>query len=323
MTDAPYFADTTLRDGNQTPGVCLTREQKIAIAKALSELGVNELECGIPAKGSQEIEDLRALADLGLPLRLTSWCRARAGDIDAAIAAGLPGIQISFPVSPLLLRAFNKSTSWVMGNLPPLIQQARAFTPFVSVGAQDASRAEVNFLGEFAHAAEEAGAFRLRLADTVGILNPFQTHDLVSRIHRARPGLILEFHGHNDFGMATANTLAAFLAGARHLSTTTNGLGERAGNAATEQVALAIEKTCGIRTYINKARVKAVSDLVAAISGRPIHADQPLVGGEVFTHASSIHCFALHREPLAYQALDPEEIGQFGQIQATAKKNVG
>ncbi len=322
-SETPYFADTTLRDGNQTPGVCLTRQQKIAIAQALDALGVDELECGIPAKGAQEIADLQALAQLGLSVRLTSWCRARSSDIDAAIAAGLPGIQISFPVSGILLRAFNKTESWIFDTLEPLIRQARAFTPYVSVGAQDASRADITLLSEFAHAAQLAGAFRLRIADTVGILNPFQTFDLVSKIHQARPGMILEFHGHNDLGMATANTLAAFMAGAQHLSTTMTGLGERAGNAATEQVALAIEKTAGAPSRLDKLRIKDVCNLVANIAGRPIEADKPIVGSDVFTHASSIHCFALHRDPLAYQPFSPDEVGAQGTIQHAAKRNVG
>ena len=224
---AVWLTDTTLRDGEQAPGVVFTRGQKLALAEALAEAGIPEIEVGTPAMGEDECRTIREAAGLGLPCSLTAWCRAREDDIEAAARCGVEAVHLSLPASPLLCRALEKSMGWVLDRVAALVPFARDQFGFVSVGAQDASRADPGFLTELALAVRDAGGDRLRLADTVGVWNPLQAGDAFVRLGGAVPGLWLAFHGHNDLGMATANSVAALDAGARSVDVTVNGLGER------------------------------------------------------------------------------------------------
>jgi len=308
--NSPYFIDTTLRDGEQSPGVVFSLQEKIRIAALLNSAGVPEIEIGTPAMGDTEIRDIRTICEMGFNFKTLSWCRATKNDIRCASQAGTNGVHISFPVSNLLMNAMGKNPSWVFLQLKELIDFAIPMFSYVTIGAQDASRAESAFLEEFVCAASDFGASRIRLADTVGILNPVTTAGMVTSIRRVEKDIPLEIHAHNDLGMATANTLAAFMAGATCLSTTINGLGERAGNAAMEEVAMALELSVGISSALRTESFSEMSTYVAQVSNRPLSVSKPITGSMVLSHESGIHTRCLLKNRNTYQLIQAASIGR-------------
>ena len=311
MNSKVHLIDSTLRDGEQAPGVVFSRADKLELAAALVAIGVPELEAGTPAIDEEERSDLRALLGANLGCRMTAWCRAAEMDLKHAEACGFRSVHISFPVSPLLLAAMGKAESWLWHQLPALIARALKNFAYVSVGAQDASRAVAKLLERFIAIARDAGTHRVRIADTVGIWNPHRVWNCFRSL-RATAGerLTLEFHGHNDLGMATANTISAVEGGADAVSVTVNGLGERAGNAPLEEVVMALRHTMGRDTGVDTAGIRALCEMIAGHSGRIIHASKPLTGGDAFRHESGIHVAALLRDPLSYQPFLHAEVGR-------------
>lgn len=302
--------DTTLRDGEQTAGVMFTRAEKISIARMLDAAGVQEIECGIPAMGKAEQSAVRALVDLGLRARLITWNRAVVSDIRTSLACGVTAVDISLSVSDIMIaHKLRKSREWVMEQLKEALGFAKENGLYVSVGGEDAGRADPCFLVELLRLSRSMGADRFRFCDTLGILDPFDMYEKISMLRRAVPDLDLEVHTHNDLGMATANALAGIRAGARFVNTTVNGLGERAGNAALEEVVMALKVARGVDTGIDTQRFRDLSRLVGKASRRPVPPWKAVVGERVFAHESGIHADGVIKNPKNYEGFDPAEVG--------------
>lgn len=313
-TRSVIIDDTTLRDGEQSAGVVFSLEEKLAIARQLSGLGVPELEIGIPAMGEQEREEIRAIGGLALPSRLLVWSRMCKKDLQACL--GLPVAMVDLSISASdqhIQHKLKQSRDWVLETIKLCVTEAVDAGFEVCVGMEDASRADADFVARIAETAQASGARRIRYADTVGVMEPFGVHAAISRL-RAICDLEIEMHAHDDLGLATANTLAAALAGATHVNTTVNGLGERAGNAALEEVVLGLSQLYGIESNIDLRDFPSLSLLVATASGDTIGSRKSLIGRDVFSHEAGIHVDGLLKDPNNYQGVDPALVGRSHQL---------
>lgn len=302
--------DSTLRDGEQAPGISFTLKEKLDIALALEAAGVDEIEAGTPAMGPEEVEAMGEVVDTLTTSRPIAWCRMTEEDVNAAIETGVTAVNLSMPLSDRQIKAkFDTDRISVLSHIHRVIEYASSRGLTVAMGGEDASRADLEYVCAAVQVAEEAGASRFRFADTLGILDPFTTFSIFRRMC-AETDMELEFHGHDDLGLATANTLAAVQGGATHVSVCVLGLGERAGNAALEEVAAVISHAAGCRTNVDLTRLPALADLVAAAAQRPIPDAKSIVGSSVFTHESGIHVAGLLRDPATYEAIDPTSFGR-------------
>ncbi len=310
MNNDIIIDDTTLRDGEQTAGVVFSRREKLAIARMLDSIGVQEIECGIPAMGVEEQAGIKALVDLGLNARLITWNRALVPEIMASVACGVQAVDISLSVSDqMIAHKLRKDREAVKEQLKVALGFAKQHNLYVSVGGEDASRAELGFLVELMEITRSMGGDRFRFCDTLGIMDPFGMYDKVSFLRKAVPEVDIEVHTHNDLGMATANAIAGIRAGARFVNTTINGLGERAGNAALEEVVMGLKHACGIETGIDTHRFREMSLFVAKASHRPLSVSKPVVGSRVFAHESGLHADGVIKDPHNYEGFDPAEVG--------------
>ena len=301
--------DTTLRDGEQAASVAFNREEKLHIAQMLDAIGVQEIEAGSPAMGEGEQETIKAIIGLGLKAEISTWNRVAITDIKASLACGVKRVSIAVPVSDIHLKyILNKGRDWVLEETKKVIEYAKEEGLYVCVGAVDASRSAEDFLMQFARTIRDCGADRLRFDDTVGIIDPFQISKVINKL-RTEIDMDIEIHCHNDFGMATANTLAAVRAGARYASVTVNGLGERAGNAALEEVVMALKHIVGTDLGFDTARFHELSEYVAKAALRAIPVSKPIVGGAIFAHESGVHVDGILKNPLTYEPFAPGEVG--------------
>jgi homocitrate synthase NifV len=302
--------DTTLRDGHQTPGVTFTVKDKIEIARMLDEAGIHQIEAGIPVSSLEDEEAVKQITREVSRASVMGWGRANLKDVEAVARTGADAVAISMATSPIHLK-YKLGITWreALNRVREAVKKAKTLGLYVSVTAEDSSRTPYMSLRQYAEVVREAGADRLRLADTVGVLTPDATRKLVKRIIRD-VGMEVEIHAHNDLGLAVANTLAALEGGASWASVTVNGLGERAGNAALEVVGAALKVIYGKNVGVKLNKLYELSKLVEKISGIPIGHFTPIIGENVFRHSSGIHVHGLLRHPHTYQAITPEEVGR-------------
>lgn len=306
--------DTTLRDGEQTAGVVFANHEKVTIAQMLSDLGVNQLEVGIPAMGGDEKNAIKAICKKNLKTSIMAWNRAVISDIEKSIECGVDAVAISISVSDIHIQHKLKTTrEWVIENMIKSVEFAKKNGLYVSVNGEDASRADIDFLTDFITEAKKAGADRFRYCDTVGIMEPFSIRNNIRELV-TRTNIDIEMHTHNDFGMATANALAGVLGGASHIGVTINGLGERAGNAALEEVLMALKHVYGYKIDVDTTKFKELSEYVSKAAGRELPAWKAIVGNNMFSHESGIHADGAIKNPKNYEAFDPSEVGLQRQI---------
>lgn len=301
--------EETLRDGEQTPGVYFTPEEKLELAKRFDDMGIHIADCGIPAVSDKEKQAVKMIAREGLRnLSVLAACRTLKSDIDACIECDVDEISPFIAASPVHLQYKLRMTEEeVIKNSVESIEYGKAHGVKVTFVTEDTVRADPNFVTRLYKAAIEAGADRLLLCDTVGVMTPraFQWW-LQDFKRRVKPKVELGVHIHNDFGMATANSLAALEEGVTVVNTCFGGLGERAGNAPFEEVVMALELLYGVKTGIKLDKIHETARRVEELSGVPLGITKPIVGYNAFTHESGIHTDGVIKNTLTYEPIQVE-----------------
>lgn len=310
MPERVKILDTTLRDGEQTPNVALSSEDKMKIAQALDELGVDIIEAGFPINSEGEADAVKKIAGMGLKAEVCALCRANQTDIDAAISCDVDSVHIFLATSKSHLEKKLKITpEQALERATNAVQYAKSHGLVVEWSCEDGTRTELDYLHKVHRTVEEAGADRIDIPDTVGVMTPLAMQHFVSEI-RKNTRVPLAVHCHDDFGMSVANSLAAVLGGAEEIHCTINGLGERAGNAALEEVVMGLQAFYNVRTNINSRKMAFVSRLVSQLTGIPVPPNKAIVGENAFSHESGIHVHGVLSECSTYEPMRPEIVGK-------------
>jgi len=303
--------DSTLREGEQTPSVVFSIEDKKRIAEKLDEVGIQQIEAGFPVVSERQRKGVRALAKMNLNAEIICFSRAKQRDIDAVAEAGADGIVVSFSISQYHRRyKFHRmSKEKYLNELAHWISYAKSYGLFVVYGAEDSTReSDLDFLKKAFKTAEEAGADRARIVDTLGCIRPSGMTYLVREIRKVI-NIPIEVHCHNDMGLALANSLAAIEAEATTISTSVNGIGERSGITSTEEVITALNVLFGISRF-DMSKVTELSKLVENITGLNIAVNKPIIGENACTHGSGIHQHGVFMNPVTYESFHPKLIGR-------------
>ncbi len=322
--DRVLILDTTLRDGDQAAGAALKPHEKKLLARQLEKLGVDVIEAGFPAASDAELRTVSEIAKVITECTVSAFARGAKRDIErageAVARARAPRIEVAVPVSDLHIeRQLGKTREQVLEMTRESVRLARQFAPDVQWIGVDSTRADREYLARHMETALAAGASTVSIADTVGFATPPEMDALVRYLLEEVEGMgkaVLAVHCHDDLGLATANTLAALLAGAREAQCTVNGLGERAGNAALEEIVMAATVRKAVYPFqlgVDTRELAATSRMVAEMSGFVVPPNKAVVGGNAFAHGSGMHQDALLKAAETYQLIDPELIGQAGQ----------
>ena len=303
--------DSTLREGEQTPGVIFSIEDKLKIAKKLDDVGIPQIEAGFPAASEKQRKCVEALVDINLDAQLSSFARAKKEDIDAVADVGADGIVVSLSISPYhrkyKFKGMSKET--YLEKLEEHISYAESYGLYVIYSAEDTTREnDLDFLRKAYKTAEDAGADRARVVDTLGCASPNGMAYLVRELGKELE-IPIEVHCHNDLGLALANSLASVEAGASTVSTSVNGLGERAGITMTEEIIPALHMLYGTSIF-EMNQLTSLSDLVQSISGIRMPPHKPLTGDNVTAHSSGIHQHGVLVNPTTYEFYPPRMMGQ-------------
>ncbi|MCW3978247.1 MAG: 2-isopropylmalate synthase, partial [Candidatus Bathyarchaeota archaeon] len=304
------FLDTTLRDGEQTPGVSLTPGKKLQIAKKLDQLGVDVVEAGFAAVSDGEFEAVKLIASEGLEAEVCSATRGVKRDIDTAIDAGVDSVNIIVPTSDLHIeQKLGKTREQVLEMMADAVAHAKDHGLVAELSTEDGSRTDREYLKQVVKRALEVGVDRTSLCDTVGILTPETAYGFFSEMREEFPDAVFSVHCHDDFGLAVANSLAGLMAGADQVHATINGIGERAGNASLEEIAVALRVIYDVEMGVRTEELYGTSQLVSRLIGVPVQPNKAIVGANAFSHESGIHTHAIVRNPLTYEAIRPELVG--------------
>ena len=314
LADEIYILDTTLRDGEQTPGVALTVDDKIQIAQKLDNVGVDKIEVGFPASSKGELISSKQIKSLNLSSTVVGLARSVKNDIDAVLDADLDYIHTFIGTSPLHRDyKLKMSKETTISTAVEAVEYAKDHGLSVEFSAEDATRTERDFLFEIYRDVVDAGADFLDIPDTVGILTPIITRDLITDI-KSNFKTPISVHFHNDFGLATANTLTAIECGANQAHVTVNGIGERTGNTSLEEIVVALHSAYGIKLNVDTSQLYSLSEFVGRLTGIKIPVNKPIVGDNAFAHESGIHVHGILNNSSTYEPISPELVGHSRKI---------